>query len=66
MSARAQYNERLPEATALDNNPSDNPSGAPNNPEICCSTVKEYARVQGLRRDNLCATAKKSLTPCPF
>jgi hypothetical protein len=54
--------ERLPEAAPLDNKPADTPP----NPEICCSTVKEYARVQGLRRDNFCSTAKKGLTNCPF
>lgn len=54
--------EKMPEATALDKDP----SAPPPNPEICCSTVKEYARVQGLRRDNLCSTAGKGLTNCPF
>jgi hypothetical protein len=54
--------EFLPETAPLDNKPSDTPP----NPEICCSTVKEYARVQGLRRDNFCSTAKKGLTNCPF
>jgi hypothetical protein len=61
-SSPGSASERLPETAPLDNKPSDTPP----NPEVCCSTVKEYARVQGLRRDNFCGTAKKALTTCPF
>jgi hypothetical protein len=38
----------------------------PFNPEICCSTVKEYRRVSNLRRDAFCKEGKKGPKPCPF
>jgi hypothetical protein len=42
----------------------DPPQPTPVNPENCCAPVKEYRRVQGLRRDIFCG-AKKSLASCP-
>jgi hypothetical protein len=70
-SAAAGQDQQSPGTSAGDNlqegpAPDNNPSAPPANPEICCSTVKEYARVQGLRRDNFCSTAGKGLTNCPF
>ncbi len=58
----ALVNETLLEATPSD----DKPGPAPPNPEICCSSVKEYARVFRIRRDIICGTAKKNPTACPF